>query len=95
MAVAAETASNYVQLRGFQERLAIARRNLTLQEQTLALVRSRFEAGLVGERDVAQAASNLASTRARVPALESSLRAAENRLAVLLGEMPGSLSSEL
>jgi NodT family efflux transporter outer membrane factor (OMF) lipoprotein len=93
--VAAETALNYVELRAFQRRLAIARLNVELQEETLGLVRSRFESGLVGERDVAQAATNLATTRSRVPTLEIGLRAAENRLAVLLGLAPGALAAVL
>ena len=93
--VAAETAVSYVELRTFQRRLAIARANVQLQEQTLALVRGRFDSGLVGERDVAQARTNVETTRARVPALEVGLRAAENRLAVLLGLPPGALAEEL
>lgn len=93
--VIAETAANYVELRALQQRLAIARDNQTLQQQTLELVRSRLESGLVGERDVAQARSNLAATRARVPSLEIALRAAENRLTVLLGLAPGALADEL
>ncbi len=91
----AETAANYVQLRAFQARVAIARTNVALQEETLALVQARFEAGLVGERDVAQAQTNVETTRSRVPALEIGLRAAENRLAVLLGLAPGALAAEL
>jgi NodT family efflux transporter outer membrane factor (OMF) lipoprotein len=86
---------NYVELRAFQQRLGIARNNVRLQEQTLTLVRARFDAGMVGERDLAQAATNVAVTRARVPALESGVRAAENRLAVLLGLAPGTLANEL
>lgn len=95
VAVAAEVASNYVQLRALQERIVIAEDNQALQEQTLALVEARFSAGLVGERDVAQARSNLATTRARIPALEAGRRVAENRLAVLLGLAPGELAAEL
>lgn len=93
--VAAETARNYVLLRAAQQRLAIARDNLQLQEQTMALVRARYEAGLVGERDLAQAASNLATTRSRVPAIDTELRTTENRLTVLLGLAPGTLAAEL
>jgi NodT family efflux transporter outer membrane factor (OMF) lipoprotein len=93
--VAAETARTYVELRAFQLRLEIALRNVSLQEQTLELVRARQEAGLVGERDVAQAATNVEFTRSRVPELEVGLRAAENRLAVLLGRAPGMLPAEL
>ena len=93
--VVAETAINYVQLRGFQRRVEIARTNVALQEETLALVRARFESGLVTERDVAQAITNVEVTRSRVPAFEIGLRAAENRLAVLLGLAPGALAAEL
>jgi NodT family efflux transporter outer membrane factor (OMF) lipoprotein len=95
VSVAAETAVNYVELRAFQRRADIARNNLDLQEQTLALVRSRFEAGLVSESDVAQAATSVESTRSRVPSFEVGARLAENRLAVLLGLTPGALAEEL
>jgi NodT family efflux transporter outer membrane factor (OMF) lipoprotein len=93
--VAAETARTYVELRAFQRRVEIARTNVSLQEQTLELVRARESAGLVGLRDVAQAATNVEFTRSRVPALEVGLRAAQNRLAVLLGRAPGDLPPEL
>ena len=89
--VAAETAAAYVDVRAFQRRLDVARTNVALQEQTLALVQARFDAGLVRERDVAQATTNVEATRSRVPALEAGLRAAENRLAVLLGRSPGEM----
>jgi NodT family efflux transporter outer membrane factor (OMF) lipoprotein len=93
--LAAETALSYVELRAFQQRLAIARQNVELQQSTLDIVRSRYDAGLVGERDVAQAATQVESTRSFVPAFETGLRAAENRLAVLLGLSPGALAAEL
>jgi NodT family efflux transporter outer membrane factor (OMF) lipoprotein len=95
VAVAAETAAAYVDLRALQARLAIARTNVELQERTLALVQARFDAGLVGERDVAQASTNLGTTRSRVPLFETGVRAAENRLAVLVGQPPGSLAQAL
>jgi NodT family efflux transporter outer membrane factor (OMF) lipoprotein len=95
VSVAAETAVAYVELRAFQRRLSLARTNVSLQDQTLELVSTRFEAGLVGERDVAQARSNVETTRSRVPALEAGLRAAGNRLAVLLGRAPGAQFPEL
>ena len=93
--LAAETASTYVDLRSFQRRVAIAHTNVDLQDQTLEITRARFDAGLVGERDVAQASTNVEVTRSRVPALEAGWRAAENRLAVLLGVAPGQLADDL
>ena len=95
LSVAAETAFTYIELRAFQARLGTARTNVALQEETLAIVRGRLDAGLAGERDVAQALSILEATRSRVPALETGLRFAENRLAVLVGLPPGSLAREL
>lgn len=91
LSVAAEVARNYVELRAAQRRLAIARDNLGLQQRTLELVRARLAAGLVVERDVAQARTNVETTRSRLPSLETAAIAAENRLAVLLGGAPGSL----
>lgn len=93
--VAAETARTYVELRGFQTRLALARTNVSLQEQTMTLVQVRFDAGLVDERDLAQARTNVERTRSFVPSLEVGARVAENRLAVLLGGAPGTLPREL
>jgi NodT family efflux transporter outer membrane factor (OMF) lipoprotein len=95
LSVAAEVARTYVELRAAQRRLGIARDNLTLQNQTLDLVRARLEAGLVGERDVAQAATNVETTRSRLPQLEAAANVARHRLAVLLGQAPGSLPAEL
>jgi outer membrane protein, multidrug efflux system len=93
--LAAELAREYVELRAFQRRVAIAQRNVELQRETLALVQARFDAGLVGERDLAQARTIVESTRARVPSLESGVQAARNRIAVLLGCAPGTLPADL
>ncbi|MEM7205114.1 MAG: efflux transporter outer membrane subunit [Planctomycetota bacterium] len=93
--VAAEVARTYVDLLAARRRLVIAQQNLTLQQQTLDLVRARLAAGLVGERDVAQAETNVETTRSRLPELESLAAANENRLAVLLGQAPGDLAPEL
>lgn len=95
LSVAAEVARAYVELRAAQRRLQIAQANLALQEQTLKLVQARATAGLVVERDVAQAATNAEQTRSRLPTLEAEGLAAQHRLAVLLGRAPGELAAEL
>jgi outer membrane protein, multidrug efflux system len=91
----AEVARNYVEVRGLQRRLAIAQENITSQQETLALTRARFTAGLTSELDVAQAASQLATTQSQVPTLETSLKQGLHRLGVLLGQEPGALLTEL
>jgi multidrug efflux system outer membrane protein len=91
----AEVATNYVNVRALQERLRFANANVEAQEDTLQLTQDRFDAGLVSALDVAQAESNLGSTRALIPALEQQLAIALNRLAVLLAMSPGTLDDEL
>ena len=95
LTVVAETARTYVDLRAFERRIEIARTNVALQEETLALAQTRLDAGLVGDRDVAQAQSTVETTRSLVPQLEVGRRAAANRLAVLLDLPPGELEAEL
>ena len=91
----AEVTRNYVDVRGFQQRLDITRDNIRTQQQTVELTTARFAAGLSSELDVAQARANLATTESQVPVLESSLTQAMHRLSVLLGKPPGALLGEL
>ncbi|GJL61654.1 MAG: RND efflux system, hypothetical protein, NodT [Nitrospirales bacterium] len=91
----AEVALNYVEVRSFQTRVAVAEANRDAQARTLELVQANFEGGEVSRLDVEQARSNLESTRSQIPTLETSLAQAKHRLAVLLGQPPGSLDEEL
>lgn len=90
-----EVARVYIELRGLQRELAVTRANLALQEDTLALTRARFSAGLVGDLDVARVEALAATTAAGIPTLESALRADVHRLGVLLAGEPGALAAEL
>jgi multidrug efflux system outer membrane protein len=91
----AEVARNYVELRGDQQRLEIAGRDLKLQKEALELTRARFQGGVATELDVTRAAALLAGMEAAIPPLETAQRAAMYGLAVLLGQQPGELVSEL
>src|ERR1035438_8795824 len=91
----AEVARNYVELRGGQQRLEIARRNVKLQAEALELTRARFQGGVATELDVTRSAALLASTEAVIPPLETDVRSAMYGLAVLLGQQPGELVAEL
>lgn len=91
----AEVGLNYVQLRSTQGRLGIARENLKAQQESYDIARWRRQAGLTTELDVEQARYSLEQTRAAIPSLETALSEAQNRIAVLLGVTPGSLSRRL
>ncbi len=91
----AEVAITYVEIRTLQMRLDFASNNVSSQRETMDIVIAREDAGLVPLLDVSRARSNLANTEAAIPFLETSLEAALNRVAILLGEMPGALDEEL
>jgi len=93
--IAAETAVAYMQLRGFQARLVIARESLARQEETLQLTRWRAQAGLVTSLDVEQARAATEQTRAQIPALGTSIAQTEHSLDVLTGQPPGGLHAQL
>ncbi len=95
VSLVAEVAVNYVELRGYQRRLAIAAENLASQGETLQITNWRNQAGLANSVDVEQARANVEQTRATIPDLEIGAYQAENRLAVLLGRHPGALHDEL
>ena len=84
----ADVATTYIQIRVLQQRLLIAQQNLNLQKQTLHIVQSRQEAGLVGQLDQSEAESNVAVTSASIPPLQQDLQIALYRLTVLLGQTP-------
>lgn len=91
----AEVVLNYVKIREFQQRIAVARANSRGQQESLKLAQDKFIAGISSKLDVTQAQYNLANTQATVPPLEIGKNQALNRLAVLLDQAPGSLNREL
>jgi NodT family efflux transporter outer membrane factor (OMF) lipoprotein len=95
VSLAAEVALNYVEARSLQARLAIARNNVASQSETLQLTEWRAQAGLVTSLDVEQSRTNLEQTRAKIPTLSTGLAEAENRLAILLGRVPGAVHDQL
>jgi outer membrane protein, multidrug efflux system len=95
VSIAAEVAVDYMNLRGYQMRLAIARNNLAAQEETLQITQWRAQAGLATSLDVEQARTTTEQTRANLPALEASIAQTEHALAVLVGKPPAALIAAL
>ena len=93
--VLSEVSLNYVELRTFQSQLAVATQNLSNQEETLEIVQAQFDAGGVTKLDLDRAVVNVSNTRSEIPRLTQNVVKAKNRLAVLLGQAPGSLNDEL
>lgn len=93
VSLAAEVALNYIDLRTAEQRLAIAEESIAYRGENHQIIRWRQQAGLVSELDLAQATTDLESTRAVLPPLRTAVTEAKNRLAVLLGRNPGELES--
>ncbi|MDR1740789.1 MAG: TolC family protein [Synergistaceae bacterium] len=91
VSLSAEVALTYISLRTLQSRLDIAEKNLTLQTDTLDLVRSQYAAGLTNALALAQARYSVEETRATIPTLKANIEQTVNALAILVGEVPGSL----
>ena len=88
-------ASAYIDVRYYQERIALARQNLSSRNETLDLTRLQLEAGAASRLDVVQAEGLVNSTIAEIPALETAFRGAAHRVATLLGLPASSLLPEL
>jgi NodT family efflux transporter outer membrane factor (OMF) lipoprotein len=91
----AEVATNYVQLRTYEQRLAYARDNVQIQTKSLELVQARLDQGAVTELDVRQAKASLAQTQATIPPLEAGRRLTSNQLCILLGNPVTDFAKEL
>jgi NodT family efflux transporter outer membrane factor (OMF) lipoprotein len=90
-----EVAINYVELRGFQQEIVIARNNLAAQQKTADLTHKKFQGGIVGTLDVANADAQVATTASQIPLLEAAAQQAIYNLSVLLGLEPAALLQEL
>lgn len=95
VSVLAETARNYLELRGAQRQLAIIEKNLSLQQRTLDLTNDQLRVGTGTELEVARAEGQLRTTESRLPNLNAEIAAAAYRLSVLTGQQPGALLGDL
>lgn len=95
LSVTAQTASDYVRLRGVQARLAVARQNLDIARQNQQLTQQRFDNGVTTRLDTANAGAAVATLEAILPPLEAEQARLINAISFLLGAPPGTLQAEL
>jgi len=95
LAAVAELAQSYIQLRGTQTRLGIAKRNLGLAGENVELVNTRFGSGVATTLDLAQARAQQATIAATLPPLRIQEAEFINAIGLLLGDAPRALEVEL
>lgn len=86
--VAAQVTDLYFLLIEQRAQLALSDRIIATQEDTLARLESRYEAGLVQPLDVYQARQNILAARADKPRYQANLANGGHALATLLGRFP-------
>lgn len=88
LALQADVAQGYFMIRELDAEQALYTTTVKLRTQTLDLMQKRFDAGAIGELDVARAKSELASAQAAAYGIARTRAEAEHSLAVLLGKAP-------
>jgi NodT family efflux transporter outer membrane factor (OMF) lipoprotein len=93
--IVAETARAYVELRGAQQELLVARATLESQTQTLDVTQQRQNNGLASELEVVRARAEAEATAAEIPPIEQAIREYVHLLSTLLALEPTALAGEL
>lgn len=90
-----EVARTYIDLRGAQLRQSILEENIATQRDAFDLARDRRRAEMGNDLDVANAAAQVTSTQALLPAVKTRIIQDIDELSFLLALEPGALQAEL
>jgi len=92
LALVADVARAYVELRDLDRRLEISLRTLESRREYVELARERFEGGLTSELDLRQAEAEMHRTESLVHDFGGLVTQKENELSALLGRNPGEVA---
>ena len=85
-------ADTWFQALAQQDRIDVARRNLSDADEILRAIRARLDAGTASELDVSQQEALAAGIRAQIPGLQSQLEQLLNGLGILVGRPPEAIT---
>ena len=89
LSLVASVANSYLQLRGLDAQLDVAKKTLQTYKESVDLFTLQFQYGQVSMMNVAQAQSQYETAAVQIPLLESQIAQTQNSLAVLIGRDPG------
>jgi multidrug efflux system outer membrane protein len=89
--IIANVSEGFYNLLMLDAQLAIAQRNISLNDSTLRIIRLQFNAGQVTALAVQQAGAQQLTAQALVPQLEKEIAIQENALSILGGELPAAI----
>ena len=89
LTLVAQVANSYLQLRGLDAQLDVAKKTLQTYKESVDLFTLQFQYGQVSMMNVAQAQSQYETAAAQIPLIESQIAQTQSSLAVLIGRDPG------
>jgi NodT family efflux transporter outer membrane factor (OMF) lipoprotein len=95
VALSAEVARTYLELRGTQAQLDIAQQNLAVAQRLVGLAESRERNGVATRFETSSALAQLGTIKSTIPELTQHRNALMNALALLLGDEPRALDTQL
>jgi NodT family efflux transporter outer membrane factor (OMF) lipoprotein len=95
LSLASDVARNYFELRTTQRQIILVREDVAALEDRLSLLQARAQAGVIDYLDIERQRAEVSGLRAQLPMLLAQEGAGANRIALLLGQRPGALRSEL
>jgi multidrug efflux system outer membrane protein len=91
----AEVARNYVELRGAQRRIEVARKDLAIERDLQSLTQSLLAVGLAPQQDLLRAQAQVSDIEAAIPEFETDERAAAYRIAALIARPFAEMATDL
>lgn len=85
-------AQGYYRLLMLDAQMAIAKRNLALNDSTLKIIHMQFDAGQVTSLAIQQAEAQQLVAAQLIPQLEQNISIQENALSILAGQLPGAVT---
>ncbi|HUH65332.1 MAG TPA: efflux transporter outer membrane subunit [Syntrophales bacterium] len=92
LSLVASVANTYIQLRGLDAQLLIAKNDMASYGEAVKLFELQFKYGQVSRMTVEQARTRYETAAATVPQIESQVVQTENALSILLGRNPGPIT---
>ncbi len=90
LTLTADLAANYFLFRSLEAEIAILERTVALRSDSLRILKGRFEAGVIPELDVAQASTELATSKADLADVTRQRAETLHAIALLCGRAPSS-----
>ncbi|RKR39045.1 efflux transporter outer membrane subunit [Paraburkholderia sp. BL17N1] len=89
LTLVASVATAYINLRGLDQQLAIAKTTAASRAASVKVFELRFRGGQISQVELAQSQSEYEASLADIPAVEAQIGQQEDALSVLLGNNPG------